>query len=40
VRGHWCDIVVLNVHAATDNKSDDTKDSLYNALEHTFSQFL
>jgi len=24
-RGHWCDIIVLNVHASTGDKSDDTK---------------
>jgi hypothetical protein len=29
--GHWCDIV-LSVHAPTDDKSDDTKDSFYKGL--------
>jgi len=24
---HWCDIIVLNVHARTEDKNDDTKDS-------------
>jgi hypothetical protein len=28
LRGHWCDIV-LNVHASTEDKSDDTKDCFY-----------
>jgi len=23
LRGHWCDISVLNVHAPTEDKSDD-----------------
>jgi hypothetical protein len=26
LRGHWCNIV-LNVHAASEDKSDDSKDS-------------
>jgi len=26
VRGRWCDIIVLNVHAPTEDRSDDTKD--------------
>jgi hypothetical protein len=29
LRGHWCDITVLNVHAPTENKGDDTKDNFY-----------
>ena len=29
LRGRWCDISVLNVHAPTDDKSDDPKDRLY-----------
>jgi hypothetical protein len=31
-------INVLNVHAPTDDKSDDPKDRLYNKLEHVFGQ--
>jgi hypothetical protein len=27
LRGRWCDIIVLNVHAPTEDKCDDTKDS-------------
>jgi hypothetical protein len=27
LRGHWCNIIVLNVHAPSENKSDDSKDS-------------
>jgi len=38
LRGHWCDIV-LNVHAPTEDKSDDKKDSIYKELEHVFNQF-
>jgi hypothetical protein len=31
-------IIVLNVHAPTENKTDDTKDGLYKKLEHAFYQ--
>jgi hypothetical protein len=34
--GHWCDIV-LNAHAPADNKTDNTKDSLYEILECVFN---
>jgi hypothetical protein len=27
LRGRWCDIIVLNVHAPAENKIDDMKDS-------------
>jgi hypothetical protein len=36
--GCWCDIV-LNVHAATQNKTDDMKDRFYEELEHVFDKF-
>jgi hypothetical protein len=29
---HWCDIIVLNFHAPTDNKIDDIKDSFLKEL--------
>jgi len=29
VRGHSCDIIVLNVHVPTEDKSDDRKDNFY-----------
>jgi hypothetical protein len=32
LRGRWCDIIVLNVHAPTEDKCDDTKDSFYEEL--------
>jgi len=38
--GHWFDIIVLNVHPPTEDKSDDTKDSFYEELECVFNQFL
>jgi hypothetical protein len=27
LNGRWCDIIVLNVHAPTEDKDDDIKDS-------------
>jgi hypothetical protein len=33
LRGRWCDIIVLNVHAPIDDKDDDIKDSFYEELE-------
>jgi len=27
LRGRWCNIIILNVHAPNEEKSDDTKDS-------------
>jgi hypothetical protein len=39
LRGRWCDIIVLNVQAPSEYKSDDTKDSSYVELECIFSQF-
>jgi exonuclease III len=27
LRGRWCNIIVLNVYATSENKSDDSKDS-------------
>jgi hypothetical protein len=38
VKGHWCDIIVLNVHAPTEDK-DDIKDRFYEELEQVFDQF-
>jgi hypothetical protein len=32
-RSNWCGITVLNAHAPTEDKSDDTKDSFYGGLE-------
>jgi hypothetical protein len=38
LRGRWCDIV-LNVHATTEYKINDMKDSFYEELEHVFDKF-
>jgi len=34
LRGPWFDIIVLNVRAPTEDKSDDKKDNFYKKLEH------
>jgi hypothetical protein len=38
LRGCCCHIV-LNVHAPTDDKSDNVKDSSYEELERVFNKF-
>jgi hypothetical protein len=39
VKGHWCDIIVLNVHAPTEEKDDHIKDSFYDKLKQVSDQF-
>jgi hypothetical protein len=39
IRGRLCDIIVLNVHASTDDKTGDTKNTFYEELEHVFNKF-
>jgi hypothetical protein len=39
LRGSWCDIIVLNVHAPIENETDDTYDSFYEELDSVFDQF-
>jgi hypothetical protein len=39
LRGCWCDIFVLNVHAPTEDESDDIKDSFHEEIEHVFDHF-
>jgi exonuclease III len=39
LRVRWCHIIVLNVHAQTEEKTDDAKDSFYEELEHVFDKF-
>ena len=36
LRGRWCNIIVLNGHAPSEEKSDDLKDSFYEKLEQFF----
>ena len=33
LRGRWCNNIVLNVHALSGEKSDDSKDNFYEELE-------
>jgi hypothetical protein len=39
LKGHWSNITVLNVHAQTEDKHDDIKDSFHKELEQVFDQF-
>jgi hypothetical protein len=39
LRGRWCDIIVLNVHAPTEDKIDDMKDSFYEEIGPVFDKF-
>jgi len=36
LRGRWCNITVLNVHAPSEEKSDDSRESFYEELEQVF----
>jgi len=39
LRGRWCNIIVLNVHAPSEGKSDGSKDSFYEELKQVFYNF-
>jgi hypothetical protein len=39
LRGRWYNIMVLNAHAPTEEKGDDSKDSVYEELEELFYHF-
>jgi hypothetical protein len=39
LRGRWCDIIVLNVHPPTEDKSDNMKVMFYEELEYVFDRF-
>jgi hypothetical protein len=39
LRGYWCNIIVLNVHAPSEEKSDDSKNSIYEELGQVFDHF-
>jgi hypothetical protein len=39
LRGRWCNIIVLNAHAPTEEKNSDSKDSFYEELEQVFDHF-
>ena len=39
LRGRWCNIIVLNVHKPSEEKSDDSKDSFYEELNQVIIIF-
>ena len=39
LRGRWCNSIVLNVHAPSEEKSDESKDSFYEELEQVLDHF-
>jgi exonuclease III len=39
LRGRWCDIIVLNVHAPTEDKIDGIKVRFYEELEHVSDKY-
>jgi exonuclease III len=39
LRGHWFHVTVLNIHAQSEDKVDDVKDSFNEELEHMFDKF-
>jgi hypothetical protein len=40
LRGRWCSIIVLNVHAPCEDKEDEENDSYYEVLWRVFEEFL
>jgi hypothetical protein len=39
LRGRWCHVIVLNVHAPTEDKTEAVKESFYEELERVFDKF-
>ena len=39
LRGRWLHIILVNVHAPSEEKSEDLKDSFYEELEEVFDHF-
>ena len=39
LRGRWCNIIVLNVHAPSEEKCDYSKDRFYEELEQVLNHF-
>jgi len=39
LRGRWRNIIVVNVHAPSEKKTDEPKDSFYEELEQVFDHF-
>jgi hypothetical protein len=38
LRGRWGDIIILNVHAPTEDKIDDMKESFYEEVQRVISK--
>ena len=38
LKGRWCDIIVVNVHASSEDKDDDIKDNFGEEIERLFDQ--
>jgi len=39
LRGRWCNIIVLSVHATSEERSDDSKEIICEELEQLFDHF-
>jgi hypothetical protein len=39
LKGRWCDVIVLNVRAPTEDKDNDIKNNLHEELHLVFDQF-
>jgi exonuclease III len=39
LRGRWCNMIVLNAHAPTEEKGDDSKGSFYEELQGFFLSY-
>jgi len=39
LRGRWCNIIILNVHAQSEEKSDDSKHRFYEELDQVFRSY-
>jgi len=39
LRGRWCNVIVLNVYATSEEKSDDSKHRFYEELDQVFRSF-
>jgi len=39
LRGRWCNIIVLNLHAPSGKKNDNSNDSFHEELQQVFNHF-
>ena len=39
LRDRWCNIIVLNAHVPSEEKSDDSKDRFYEGFKQVFDHF-